>query len=242
MTLSPVVDGQLWHARQTLRFGPVRLATRMTVVRLAHGGLWVHSPIAPEPGLIAALARLGEVTDVVAPNLSHHLFFRAFIDACPKARGWVAPGLGRKCPELAAYPALRGDEPWTGALQPFFIRGLPLLDETVWFHAASGSLIVTDLLFCIGPNPNPLAGLLARLLGIHRRLGMSRTMRMMVRDKAAFGASVRPLLSLPVQRIILAHDQIVSDDARGALLRAFAFLGDAPGSRSGRAGHMEERT
>jgi hypothetical protein len=44
-------------------------------------------------------------------------------------------------------------------------------------------------------------------------------------DKPALARSVAPLLSLPVQRVIVAHDQIVDENATEQLARAFAWLG-----------------
>ncbi len=224
MTLSAIVPGEVWHARQPLRFGPLELTTRMTVVRLRAGGLWVHSPIAPTPALCAALRDLGEVRFVVAPNRSHHLFFRAFLETQPHARGWVAPGLKDKRPDLAEFPELRGPLPWDDELAPHFIAGLPIIDETVWFHAATRTLILTDLLFAFGRDNARLTRFVARLLGVLDHVGMSRTMKLAVRDRNALAASVRPLLALPVDRIILAHDQIVTDEASLRLRRAFDWL------------------
>ncbi len=224
MELLEVVAGQVWHAQQQLRFGPVQLATRMTVVRLRDGGLWVHSPVAPSEGIVSALGKIGAVRYIVAPNRSHHLFFLEFARAFPDARGWIAPGLATKRPDLACYPELDDDVPWAGELKPFFIRGIPLINETAWFHEATGTLVLTDLLFCIGPNRSRLVRAAARLLGIHGRLGMSRTMKLAIRDRAALADSVAPLLSLPVQRVVVAHDQIVSTQARQQLQRAFEWL------------------
>ena len=48
--------------------------TRMTVVRLSDGGLFLHSPIRLDGGLRAQLDALGEVRAIVAPNRFHHLF------------------------------------------------------------------------------------------------------------------------------------------------------------------------
>ncbi|MCG7533934.1 DUF4336 domain-containing protein [Pseudoalteromonas sp. OOF1S-7] len=48
--------------------------TRMTIVRLPCGGLWVHSPICLTPGLREQVDALGPVTYLVAPNHLHHLF------------------------------------------------------------------------------------------------------------------------------------------------------------------------
>src|SRR3546814_4281084 len=51
-------------------YGPASIPfpTRMTVVRLAGGRLWVHSPIAPDTVLFAAFDAPGDVAWLVAPN------------------------------------------------------------------------------------------------------------------------------------------------------------------------------
>lgn len=225
--LECIVPDAIWHAQQPLKFGPLSLTTRMTVVRLCDGSLWVHSPISPTPQLVADLQALGPVRHVVAPNKSHHLHFAPFLVAHPSAQGWVAPGLARKRPDLAGLPILGDAAPWRAELAGFFIDGLPILQETVWFHAKTGTLILTDLLFCFSSGNRGLVALVARVLGVRGVLGMSRTMRLAVKDKQALARSVAPLLALPVQRVIVAHDQIVTEQPAARLARAFAWLGQA---------------
>lgn len=224
MALQEIVPDRVWCAQQLLRFGPVELATRMTVIRLREGGLWVHSPVAPTEVLVDDLRRLGDVRHVVAPNRSHHLFFLPFLRAFPDAQGWIAPGLAGKRPDLAGFRTLDERLPWTEELCPYFIRGLPLLNETAFFHVATGTLVLTDLLFCVGPNRSLLVRAAARLLGIYGTLGMSRTMKLAVKDRAALAASVAPLLSLPIQRVLVAHDQMVTEQARERLVQALDRL------------------
>jgi len=224
--LEEIAPGQVWGARQPLRFGPIGITTRMTVLRLGDGGLWVHSPVPPTPERIAAIRALGPVRHVVAPNLYHHLFFGDFLQAFPEARGYLAPGLAAKRPDLARWPVLPAGDgaPWAGELSSYFIAGLPQIDETVWFHRPTGTLVVTDLLFNFGADTRGLGRLAARLLGVYRRPGMSRTMRWLVKDREAFRRSIGPLLDLDVRRIVPAHGDVVSDDAPGVLARAFSWL------------------
>ena len=54
-------------------YGVVPFATRMTVVRLASGGLWLHSPVRPTPDRRRAVDELGPVEHLVAPNKIHGL-------------------------------------------------------------------------------------------------------------------------------------------------------------------------
>lgn len=224
MALECIVPDLLWHATQPLRFGPLQISTRMTVVRLSDGCLWVHSPITPTPELVDALNRLGSVRYVVAPNKSHHLFFLPFLGAMPSAQGFITAGLAAKRPDLGRFAHIPLDAPWRSDLQAYRIDGLPILDETVWFHPQTGTLILTDLLFCFSPAHRGLNGLVTRILGVRGVLAMSRTMKMAVRDKQALAASVAPLRALPVQRVILAHDQIIEQQARTQLVQAFAWL------------------
>ena len=222
--LNCIVPNTLWHATQPLKFGPLVLTTRMTVVRLRSGPLWVHSPITPTAQLLDELKALGEVRFVIAPNKSHHLFFLPFLQAQPSAQGYVAVGLESKRPDLHGFAQIPLEPPWGGDLQGFFIEGLPLLNETVWFHKESGTLIVTDLLFCFSQQNQRLTSVVATLLGVNGKLGMSRTMKLAVRDRRALARSVALLLALPVQRVIVAHDQIVDDRAAQRLAQAFAWL------------------
>jgi Domain of unknown function (DUF4336) len=196
----------------------------MTVVRLRDGSLWVHSPISPTPDLIDDLRSLGTVRYVVAPNKSHHLFFLAFLNAHPDAQGLVSAGLELKRPDLSRFQQIPREAPWTSEIQGFFIEGLPILNETVWFHIDSGTLILTDLLFCFGESNRGIAALVSKLLGVYGKLGMSRTMKLAVKDKRALARSVLPSLSLPVQRVVVAHDQIVEEQPQQKLKEAFAWL------------------
>lgn len=225
MALIEILPDQMWHATQAVRFGPVSVDTRMTIVRLPDRSLWVHSPIHPDNELAAAIRARGNVAHVVAPNRSHHLHFIDFLEAFPGARGFVPPGVGDKRPDLAGYPAISPcDMPWSEALEGVFIAGLPMLNETAWYHPSSGTLILSDLLFFIGAGKSLLPRTLARMLGVHKRLAMSRTMRMLVKDKAAFAQSIAALRDYDIRRVIVAHDQIVETNAASQFAAAFRWL------------------
>jgi hypothetical protein len=224
MVLNCIVPNSLWHAQQPLKFGPISLTTRMTVVRLRDGSLWVHSPISPTRELMNELAVIGNIRYVIAPNKSHHLFFLPFLSANPSAEGFIAGGLESKRPNLQRFPRIPSEAPWSPELQGFFVDGLPILNETVWFHAETGTLVLTDLLFCFSHTNRGLTGFVSTILGVNGRLAMSRTMKLATKDKRALARSVAPLLSLPVKRVIVAHDQIIDEQAMEKLTQAFSWL------------------
>ena len=64
--------------------------TRMTVVRLPSGDLWLHSPIAWSERLARSIANLGPVRRLIAPNAFHYRILAsggiAFLRRAPMAR------------------------------------------------------------------------------------------------------------------------------------------------------------
>lgn len=69
--LQPVAPG-LWHQQHRFSMLGIGTSTRMTVVRLGDGTLWVHSPVPLAPDLRAQVRTLGDVAWIVAPNRYHH--------------------------------------------------------------------------------------------------------------------------------------------------------------------------
>jgi len=83
---------RIWIAEAPLRFYGVPFGARMTVVRLADGGLLIHSPLEPVPPLRAEIDALGPVRYVVSPNKLHHLFLGGFLQAYPSRSSCVGAG------------------------------------------------------------------------------------------------------------------------------------------------------
>jgi len=145
--LRPIAD-DLWVAEQPLRYLGVALNTRMTIVRLADGTLIVHSPICLTENLRSATASTGDVRFIVAPNRFHHLFVSDWQRAYTDAQTFGAPGLNTKRPDLK-FSAILGDDPptaWADEMDQTFMRAFPPLNEIVFFHRRTRTLIFTDLL------------------------------------------------------------------------------------------------
>ncbi len=75
-TLKPVADN-IWIVdgpivRMDVPGGSIPFPTRMTIVRLANGDLWVHSPTALTNTLQAEVDELGPVRHLVSPNRIHY--------------------------------------------------------------------------------------------------------------------------------------------------------------------------
>lgn len=224
--LAPFVAGSLWTCWRPLRFYGVELGTRMTVCRLGDGSLWVHSPVSPEAQLLAELRALGRVEHVVAPNKLHHLYFAAFCGEFPEALRYASPDLPARRPELR-FDVVLGDEArpgWAGDLDQCAVRGRFYLDEVVFHHRASGTLILTDL--CEeGSIEWPLfSRLAARAAGIYERHGPPRDIKWILRrDRPALRRAVERILSWDFDRMIVSHGRLVESGARDLFARAYAF-------------------
>jgi len=218
------VADELWVVPNDVYLpGGVHFPGRMTVVRLATGGLWLHSPVPIDDRLAAELAALGPVEHLVAPNQFHNLFLADAASRYPEATVHLAPGLRERLPALPAGEVLATGVSWGEELVGRRIDGMPRMAETVFLHRPSASLVVTDLVFHFEAS-NWVTGLLLWLVGTRGRMASSRSARFMVADAAATERSLEAVLAWPFERVIMAHGAIVDHDARARLAEATARL------------------
>ncbi|MEM9246358.1 MAG: DUF4336 domain-containing protein, partial [Cyanobacteria bacterium P01_F01_bin.153] len=168
----------LWVATQPLRFLGVEVGSRMTVVRLPDGGLVLISPIALKDSDRTIIESLGTVRHIIAPNLFHHLSVGTAKDLCPDAKVWGVEGLQEKRPDVAFDNLLNTAGDFGKALEylPFQGFAAPLpggimpVNETVFCHRPSGTLIVTDIAYNFDQNNSLGIRLAARILGSYGQL------------------------------------------------------------------------
>jgi hypothetical protein len=216
------VGRNVWHVPHHFTSMGLRLFSRMTVVRLHGGRLWLHSPVPISPQVREQLGELGEVAFIVAPNRFHHLFAGTCSQAFPDAVLFGAPGLAAKRPDLQGMRTLGGqpEAQWAGELDQVFVEGIPALNETVWFHRDSRTLIITDLCQWWTGSMPVTARAYASLTGIRKRLAVPLTVRLVIRDKAALAHSARRILQWDFERAVVAHNAIIDDGAYEAVKRA----------------------
>jgi glyoxylase-like metal-dependent hydrolase (beta-lactamase superfamily II) len=113
-----------------------------------------------------------------------------------------------------------------GQVDQVLIKGIPEYGETVFFHRASRTLIVSDLVFNYSPvqaasDPGGADG-----LGPHSRI------RAAISDPIALRESMESALRWPIERVIVSHGQIVESDGHARFREGFAFLEDSRASRA----------
>ena len=221
----------VWEIRKPLRLLGLDLGVRMTISRLSAasgGGLLLHSPVRLSAETRETLANLGTVRYIVAPNTMHHLFVGPYFGAYPNARVYAAPGLQSKRPELAFHEVLgdRAPAEWAQDFEQLIFAGTrKIFNEVVFFHKATRTLIVTDLVFNVTrPRTAWEKGYLS-LMGLKTSApGVSRLVRLMIADRKAARRSLETLLSWQPERLVMAHGEVVRSGATQALQNAFSWL------------------
>lgn len=220
-----VVPGAIWVTERPVWFSGVRLRSRTTVVRLSGDALWVHSPCTPTDEVCAALDALGEVRWIVVPNRFHHLQTPATAARYPNARVVGPKSAQSRNPRVGL--TLGTDDPSyisaTPELTPVQLRGVPFLDETVFFHPASGSLIAADLLMTACAHDHWTWRIAARIFGRYGKVRTPPDVQWNTRASTAVAESIAQLRALPLQRILVAHADPITDRPVQQLAEAWEF-------------------
>ena len=202
--------------------------TRMAVVRLSDGSLFIWSPIRLTDELRAAVDAVGPVRHIVAPNSLHHLFLAEWKRAYPDAVLHAPPGLRKKRPDIA-FDANLGEAPsaaWAGEIDQVVMHGNVITTEVVFFHVQSGTVLFTDLLQQIPPKL--LSGWRAIVAKLDLMTGpepsVPRKFRLAFTRRSAARDALAHVLAWPAERVLMAHGAPVQKDARAFLRRAFGWL------------------
>lgn len=219
------VDQDLWVAEQAQGFLGLQVGARMTVMRL-DGDLVVHSPISPTPSLVDQIQALGTVRWVVAPNRFHHLYAGPFASHFEQASLLAPPGLVKKRSDLAFDGQLPVDRPaeWEGRVDCVRVEGMPQIDEVVLFHRPTRTLITCDLAFCFDETAPFLTRTAFRVMGGYGQLAPSLLEKILTRDRSLARASLRRVLSLDFERVIVSHGRIVESGGRADLESGYSWL------------------
>jgi hypothetical protein len=208
------------------------LGRRMTIVQLADGRLAIHSAMRLKIADLEAIEHLGEVSWILIPNRFHHSDAPWFARRYPGARVLVPRALSRKLARRIRVDGTLEDD-WPAELgaelEGLTVGGLSI-HEVVFHHAASQTLILTDLAFNFRSSElEGTAKLFMKLNGAVNRFGPTRLLRFMfVRDRVALTASIAKILSWNFERVIVSHGQILDNTGREKMHRAFKFLPDLP--------------
>jgi Domain of unknown function (DUF4336) len=234
-TLKPVADDVWIVDGPVIEFGfpwpKYPFPTRMTVIRLHGGGLFLHSPTVLTPGLKVEIERIGLPRWIVGPNRIHYWWIPDWKAAFPDTQVYLAPRIVEQAKgRVSGGLPLDRDSgyPWDAEIATLPIPG-GYMTEIEFFHRTSRTLILTDLIENF--EPEKLDGVFLRLLmwiggvtpphgGLPRDLRLTFTWR----HGRELRAAVKTMLAWNPERIIFAHGRWHEANGAAELRQAFAWL------------------
>lgn len=204
--------------------------TRMTIVRLPGGSLWLHSPTEPDEALFQSIGKLGPIGFLIAPNTLHYWWIPDWKERFPSAQVYAVPGLEPSAKRRLPAQAMLSNAPppaWAGVIDQVLIVG-DLLTEAVFFHRPSRTLILTDLIENF--ETNQIRSWFYRKLiswsGAADPDGKAPIDMQLsfYRWRKPLRAAVEKMIAWKPQRIILAHGRWYDKNAEAELRRAFRWV------------------
>jgi hypothetical protein len=202
--------------------------TRMAVIRLSDGSLFIWSPIRLTDSLRAEVGAVGRVRHIVAPNSLHHLFLAEWKRAYPGAKVYAPPKLRRKRKDIVFDADLgNGAHPdWAGEVDQVLMHGNLITTEVVFFHVESRTVLFADLIQQLPVNL--LSGWRAIVAKLDLMVGpepsVPRKFRLAFSNRRAARDSLERVLAWPAEKVLMAHGIPVEKEARAYLDRAFGWL------------------
>ena len=230
--LKPIADNIWLVDGPVIHFKSVPFPTRMTVIRLGSGELFIHSPVAPDETLLSEIDKLGPVRHLVSPNKIHYWWIGAWGERYPDAIKWASPGV-RPSAQQQGWDFDRdlADTPepaWSEDIDQLVVTGGRFFDEVVFFHRASRTLILADLIENFeGPKVrSPLLRLLLKLAGNldpDGKLPIDLRLSYWGRH-ALLRRSIERMLEWRPDRVVLAHGRWYEKNGTDELRRAFRWV------------------
>jgi hypothetical protein len=213
--------------------GMIPLPVRMTILRLADKSLLLHSHTRYSVDLHKEIDKLGPIAHFVAPNIAHWTYLEEWQRHVPQATTWAAPGLRQRAQVKKSDVRLdhdlssRSPTAWADEIDQVAVPGVAGFCEICFYHRASRTLILTDLVQNL--EPSKLSGLLrgmARFAGVVAPTGKAPIyLRAIVRLKGhAAKEAARQLVAFDPAIVIFAHGRPFDRNAKEQLQSSLSWL------------------
>jgi len=186
----------------------------VTLLRLADGRLVIHSsaPFTAEDA--AAIRRFGVPSWLVEATLMHDTFARRVRTVFPDIP-YLAPDGFAKLTGIPTRPLDPPPSDWAGEIEVLKVEGLRKINEHAFFHRASHTLVLADLLFHFPADSRGWPRFFARhIMRLPRLSGVSAFFRLMIRDREAFAFSMKKMLKWDFEQIVVGHGEPIQNDAK----------------------------
>lgn len=213
-----------------VRDSGVLFTTRMIVVKLSDGSLWVDSPVPLPSETLEQITDLGPVRYLIAATPRHVWRLDGWKTLFPEAQLWVprTTPFTLKKGDLSLTGVL-GDTPhpgWADDLDQLSFKGNPLIEEVLFFHKESHTVILDDLIQ-VHPmvKDRPLHTMMIMMGGVaYPDGGVPLDIRLSFIHRNLARRSLEKLLSWDFDKLIIAHGDCIEKDAKPFVEQAFRWL------------------
>jgi hypothetical protein len=112
---------------------------------------------------------------------------------------------------------------WAGDLDQVVLRGSRWLNEVIFFHAATRTLLLEDVIQIHQPQAGHTLRNALIALGSVAAPGVARGIRLTFRDKALARESIDRVLQWDFDKLVVGHGPVVTDAARQMVEEAFSW-------------------
>jgi hypothetical protein len=224
-----IVDGPFEYLRVGGIKLPLPFTTRMTVVRLANGDLFLHSPIRFDERLAGEIRRLGTVRHLISPNQFHYAHIGEWVRAFPGAISWASPGVRQRARargvaiDFTRNLDTSAPDEWREEIDQTLFPG-GYFKEFIFIHKASATLILTDAIINLDLDKISEPWRTAtKLTGMYHPWGnIFSGMRVpLLFQQRKAEAAIGKIYSWQPQRIVLSHGRCFDEDADQVIRRIF---------------------
>lgn len=222
-------DGLILVEGPVVRDFGMPFPTRMSVVVLADGSVWIESPVSVTYETLTTLTDLGPVKYLVANTPRHVWRLEPWHDLFPDAALWAARAtpatLKRSKLQLTGTLGAHPEPVWARDLDQVAIEGSRFIEETCFLHKPSRTLLVGDLIQIHGLHPGkPFSNAIKRAGGVAEPAGgTSIDIRASFWDRKALRESLERLLLWEFDNLVLAHGPYIEGQAKPFVEKAFAW-------------------
>jgi hypothetical protein len=161
--------------------------------------------------------------------LLHHLFLAESAAAFPEASIFgpegLAEKLGAKMKGVAIQSVKPEQLPWADDLECVLVGGCPSMNELVFLHPSTKTLILTDLAFNVSQADSLVTRVFLRLNGALGTFGPSRLARIaFMKDRAEVRKGIEQILQWDFDRVVVSHGDVLADGGHQALQDSYGWL------------------
>lgn len=227
-----IVDGPFEHVIIAGIRLPLPFTTRMTVVRLASGDLWLHSPIKFDAKLAREISAMGTVRHLVSPNQFHYAHIGEWAKAFPDAITWASPGVRGRARARHVDVDFKRDldseapEEWSREMEQILFPG-GYFKEFIFFHKDSKTLILADTIVNLElgklDEPWRTAAKLTGMYHPHGQVFFGMRLPLLLQRRRA-DAAIKRFHSWRPERIVLSHGRCIEKVAAKVIDSIFGSL------------------